>query len=347
MGALIAIWWVALGLCGLAFAWLGLLILSRRVRDRLERRREAERRALGRALRDLALGAADVPGILCARRLNLARTAEELAHVANLLRGPEMERVALALRAAGVHDRLLRGAARGRPRRRQVCIEALTAFPGEDTRRALRRVAETAAPDVSLCAWRALFDLGELVRLSDLERDARTARGRNLERLDLAGRIVAQRPEEALPYLRDDRVSDAVRIRLVDCVAASSSPVVSSTLVALAQLCPSPPVRAAAIRGLGRHGCRLGEKVLADALAAPDWEVRAEAASAVALCRAAGLADRLVELLNDEVWLVRYRAGDALTRMAATGLRKLRQVAESGEGRPRRIAHFLLQEMAA
>lgn len=344
MHLLIGVWWAAAGLCGLALIWLALLVAGRRLREAVDRRRDARRRRIRRALRDLAL---DLGEASRWPRCSLARTAEQLAHLASLVGGPELRRVAAALRASGVYDRLVRRARRGPRTSRQLFIEALTAFPGPDTAAVLRAVAAEPDPAVSLAAWRTLFALGERVRLSDLERDARRRGGRTLDRLELATRIAARHPEEALPYLRDDSISEVVRIGLIEAAGASGSPVVEPTLKTIAELAPSPGIRAAALRALGRGGCVLGDRLLADALGSESWEVRAEAARLVALCRSGALADRLVELLDDEVWTVRHAAGEALTRMAVTGRRRLRRIAEAGQGRPRRIAHFLLQETAA
>ena len=105
-------------------------------------------------------------------------------------------------------------------------------------------------------------------------------------------------------------------------------------------------VRAAAIRGLSKFGYCNADNLLGHALASPHWEVRSEAASAVPSCRAATLVGRLGDLLDDDVWIVRYNAGRSLLKLASAGRRKLLELSQTGDGRPRRVASYLLSGQA-
>jgi HEAT repeat protein len=300
-----------------------------------------ERRRFQTDLLDLIDGQGNPRPFPTGRRA-VGRLAETVAALTELVRGEELERIATALRAAGLHARLLAAARRGPMRSRLAAVEALKIFPGQDTTGVLRPVTQEVDPTLSLAAWKSLWELGEDVALIDLARDAYHSRGRTLDRLELAGRIAARDPAQAIPYAVDPVISEPVRLKLVECIAEGGKSVALAPLTQLAQSEANPRVRAAALRGLGKFTQCFTDDLLADALASPDWEVRSEAANAVALCRAASQVPRLAELLDDDVWTVRFSAGRALLRMAATGRRTLNRVVETGGERPRRVASFIL-----
>jgi len=335
------IWWLSIVLVAAAVAWMLQLILVRRFREAIERRRAREHRRIQTALLDLVDAKAPAV-VLPGGRRAVSRVAESLAALTEVLRGEEVERIAAALRQGGLHGQLLASARHGSKRSRQCSIEALKVFPGQDTSDALRTISQEADPTISLAAWKSLWALGEDVALIDIARDAYRSRGRTLDRLELAGQIAARDPAKAIPYALDPVVSEPVRLKLVESIAASGRTAAAPALMRLAQSEENPRIRAAALRGLGRFTQCFTDDLLADALASPDWEVRSEAASAVALCRSASQAGRLAELLDDDVWTVRVNAGRALLRMAATGRRTLKHVVETGGSRPRRVAGFML-----
>jgi len=345
MQGVMGIWWGALALVAASVLWMLQLILTRRLREAAERRQAGEQRKLQGALLGLAAGEPEARTTLVSTTRTV-HIAAALVRLQQVVKGRELERVGEALREAGVEERLQACARRGPRRDRLVCIEALCAFPAEDVKADLLEISREPDPGISLAALRALRTMGHPVSLADLARDAYKPGGRTLDRLDLAGRIAEDEPEQAYAYILDPQVSDVVRIRLIDCVAESRRSSALAPMVALARSEEKPAVRAAAVRGLGKFGYCNAEDILADALASPHWEVRAEAASAAPLCRASSQVSRLGELLDDDVWIVRYNAGRALLRMATAGRRKLAELAEHGDVRPRRVASFLLSGQA-
>lgn len=335
------IWWLSILLVAAAVAWMLQLIAARRIRESMDRRRVAERRVLQGALLGLAAGEEEAVAVLSSAR-GARAVAEPLAALTDMLQGEEVERVAAALRRTHLHQRLLQGARRGRRRNRLVCLEALKVFPGEDTCAVLKPISLEPDPAISLGAYKTLWALGEDLSLADIGRDAYRPEGRTLDRLDLAGRIARRHPDQAVEYVLDPKVSEVVRLKLIESIAESGRSEMIAPLMALSQIEDHPRVRAAALRALGRFTYCYADEVLSDALSSRHWEVRSEAANTVALCKASSQVNRLADLLDDDVWIVRYNAGRALSRMAATGRRKLRQVVENGPERPRRVASFIL-----
>jgi HEAT repeat protein len=74
------------------------------------------------------------------------------------------------------------------------------------------------------------------------------------------------------------------------------------------------------------------------------WEVRAEAAEATGRIGLVGIMARLVALLSDENWWVRFRAGMALAALGEPGTGQLRQVAADNADASGRMASLILAE---
>lgn len=342
MTVLWLIWWLAALLAAVAVGWMLTLIGLREVHETRRAERLTLQRKTRRQLLDVTLGPSQ--SLVWDRRdaRSLTILAAYLAELAEMIKGPEMERLSSALRGSGLYRRLLRLARRGDPDRRLGFIEAMAAMPGRETTRILRAIANEPLPEVSLAAYRTLWVLGEEVTIEEVQRDADLRHGATLDRLELTGQIGEAYPDRALPWILNEAASEPVRVRLIDSIADADWTPGDEALRQLAADSASPNVRAAALRALAqvrRPG--LGQ-VLAQGLSSEDWEVRAEAARAVGECERLDLAEPLGLLLGDENWAVRFNAGSALARLGPRGLEIIAEVAEGGHARARRTAELLM-----
>ena len=345
MTVLWLVWWLAAVLAVVAVGWMLSLIGLREVHDVRRAKRLTLQRTTRRQLLDVALGPSDTLAWVGRDVRSLSVLADYLAEMAELIKGPEMERLSAALRASGLYRRLLRLARRGDPEQRLVFIEAMAAMPGRETVRFLKAISDEPIPEVSLAAFRTLWTLGEPVTIGQVQRDTLAPGGGTLDRLELTGQIGEANPDQALVWALDEAGIEGVRVRLIDSIADADWPPGDEALRQLAVDSASPAVRAAALRALAqlrRPGLR---RVLADGLASDDWQVRAEAARAVGECALSDLARPLGLLLGDENWAVRFNAGAALNKLGPDGLAIIADVAEGGHARARRTAELLIQEL--
>lgn len=347
MSALWLVWWLAAVLAAVAVGWMLSLIGLREVHETHRAQRLTLQRTTRRQLLDVALGPNETLDWIKRDVRSLAVLAAYLAELAEMIKGPEMERLSGALRASGLYRRLLRLARRGEPERRLVFIEAMAAMPGRETVRFLKAISDEPIPEVSLAAFQTLWTLGEPVTISQVQRDSLAPGGGTLDRLELTGQIGEAHPEQALQWVLDEQAQVGVRVRLIDSIADADWAPGDEALRQLAVDSASPAVRAAALRALAqvrRPGLR---RVLADGLASEDWQVRAEAARAVGECDQSDLVEPLGLLLGDENWAVRFNAGSALNKLGPSGRAIIVAVAEGGHARARRTAELLMQEMDA
>ncbi|MBN8552298.1 MAG: HEAT repeat domain-containing protein [Caulobacterales bacterium] len=343
MTVLWLIWWLAALLATLAVGWMLTLIGLREVHETRRAERLTLQRKTRRQLLDVALGPSET--LIWDRRdvNSLAVLAAYLAELAELIKGPEMERLSGVLRASGLYRRLLRLARRGDPDGRLVFIEAMAAMPGRETVRILNTIANEPLPQVSLAAYRTLWLMGHEVTIEDVQRDAETRDGATLDRLELTGQIGEAHPQRALPWILNEAANEAVRVRLIDSVADADWPPGDEALHQLAADSASPNVRAAALRALAQVRRPGLGRVLSEGVASEDWQVRAEAARAIGACERRDLAEPLGLLLGDENWAVRFNAGSALSKLGPAGQAIIAEVAARGHPRARRTAELLIQ----
>lgn len=344
MTTLWLVWWLAAILAAGAFVWMMILVGLREVHETRRARLLTLQRKTRRQLLDVALGQSET--LVWDRRdvHALATLAAYLAEMAEVLKGPEMQRLSAALRGSRLYRRLLRLARRGEPESRLVFIEAMAAMPGRETVRFLHAIAVEPLAEVNLAALRTLWALGEPVTIQAVRQGEDLVDGRSLDRLELTGQIGEHSPDQALPLILDETASEPVRVRLIDSIADADWPPGDEALRQLALDSASPAVRAAALRGLAqlrRPGLR---QVLAASMVSEDWQIRAEAARAIGECEQVELAEPLGLLLGDENWAVRFNAGSALNKLGPEGRTIIVNVADVGHPRARRTAELLLRE---
>lgn len=343
---LAVIWLTALVLAAGSLAWLSLLIVLRLVRDAREARLAHDRRAVITAMVEMLSAPAAQATEQIRPYVGRARLmAEAVLELHGLIRGADRERVLGGLRDLNLTAVLKQRLARGSKAGRLACLEALAAIGGAEAADALQAAARQADdPDVRLVAFKALSDLGALVRLETLVEEIVRQRLRPSRLLaDVLRDVVAADPQEAVLALQRPDLPQIGRALVLDALGWAGDyraiPVLNSHAAD-----DDVEVRIAAVRALGRLQHPAAEAALARALGDPAWPVRAAAAEASGLANLSSLCDPIAALLSDPEWWVRFRAADALVRLGRTGVGRLRLLASSGEPLAQRAAELALAE---
>lgn len=347
MNALLLLWWTAIAMAVLSIAWMCGLIIGRWFRTRREALYAAERRVVDAAMVSLLQGDIAERRRLVPKLRGAHATAEALTEVLGLVRGADRDRLLEALRGLGVDDVIRRGAERGRTAGRLLCIEALVAFPGEETEGVLRRIAVTPGDyDCRLAAVRSLADTGaelSIGRLIDsMIYDGLTPSGPVVE---LFHRMAARWPQDLVVSLSRDDLTPGIRPLVVEALGGTGDynmiPLLAETVGH-----PDMEVRAAAIRALGQLAHPAAAPALRRALTDESWQVRALAADAVGRAALANLAPQLEVALADSAWWVRHRAAGALGRLGPEGVERLKTAANGPDALASETASLALAEQA-
>lgn len=342
---LMFLWWTSIVMAAAALAWMVALIVARLLRDRREARRAEDRRRVQQAFLDVMAGSGDAIGPVrgIARRARL--TAEALLDVLALVRGAERERLISALAGFGIDDRFRWRLTRGSEAGRIAAAEALSIFPDERNRVALREAlgrARTAGLRVAL--MRSLIDLGAPVDLREVVGDLGRRRGaESLLYLPLIARLVGDDPEAALRLFADADLPGQGRVVLAEALGRSGDFRAIEPL-ALTAFAPDVELRIASIRGLAALGHPAAEASVTAGLSDPAWTVRSAACEAAGRIGLRSTIPLLSEHLGDPVWWVRFRAGEALAALGATGRDELRSAAVAGGPLAQRTASMVLAE---
>lgn len=345
MNALLLLWWTAIAMAALSIAWMTGLIVGRWFRTRREILYAAERKVVDGALVSLLQGDTAERRRLVPKLRGAHATAEALNEVLGLVRGADRDRLLVSLRGLGVDDVIRRGAERGLAGSRLLCIEALVAFPGEDTEAVLRRIAvEPGDYDCRLAAVRSLADVGaelSIGRLIDaMIYDGLTPSGPVVE---LLHRMASRWPQDLAVSLTRSDLTPGIRPLVVEALGGTGD---YNMIPLLAEIVDDPEmeVRAAAIRALGQLAHPAAAPALRKALRDEAWAVRALAAEATGRAALANLAPQLEEALADPAWWVRHRAAGALARIGPEGMERLKAAAEGPEGVASETASLALAE---
>jgi len=323
------IWATAVALGAGAVLWMSTLILLRLIHQRREARRAHDRRQLERAFVSILQTGEDRDGALTPYAGRARLMAEALLDFLSLVRGHDRDVVLSALMALDVPRTLRRRLSVGSLAGRRVCLEALAAFPGEDTAKALWAVADTGSPDMRLTALRSLHETRGGVSFDHLLFQLRMGA---LPTSPLVGEflrmLVAEDPVAAAQTLDSLSLSPPVEVLLLDALGSAGEYAVLPILMRRAAS-PAAEVRAAAVSALGALNHPAAEPAIRTALGDDEWQVRASAAQAAGAIRLAGLADALAARLEDPVWRVRFLAAGALAKLGPEGRRRLEQAAIS------------------
>lgn len=350
MVSLTLIWWSSVVLATLAIVWMGWLIIARLLGERRQLQRQQGRRELQGVFMAIMRGHADVHRLGAGRtRLRSARDldliAEVLLEFLALVKGAERDQLAAALRACGLAAALRRYLPRAAALEQYACVEALVAFPSDETVAALHRVAISGASiDFRTTAFRTLIELGHPPILTELLGGMGTG---NMQQgasfLDVVRRIGVNDLEGSVAALSDPKLPIMVQAVLIEAIAAHREYQIIPLLDAKASD-RAVPVRVAAIRAMGTLRHPACWSIIERALADPSAEVRAVA------CKTAGLSafqqaiPVLARCLSDPDWLVRFEAAEACIALGQAGVAALRHASAGDEDRAARAASMALSE---
>lgn len=343
MTTLLAIWQLSLALCSVAVLSLALILIARFVAERRDTRTATERRRIALMLMAPHLNA-PLPPTRALEKEAAARLALEMAE---LVRGPDREALLANAEALHIPRTLLRNSVSRSAQDRLLAAEALAMFPmGQDR---VRQMLRDRNPDVRLGAALALAQNQAAPPASEIvHRLGLGTSERSLLVASLMRDLVDADPASVEDLLGDETVPDAAKLAAVDALAASGR-VEHAPLVArmAAEADTDDELLPRIYHALGRIGHPSGHAAIMHGLSHPAWAVRAAAAQAAGMNQLAQAAEALGELLGDDQWWVRLRAGEALWRLGLRGRKVLEDAAASGDALARKAAALTLEERAA
>lgn len=345
MTLLLLVWTVSLLLIGSALAVVaGLLLVRgvRAVRTRVSNR--LRKRLLPILLAVSETGDLDT-GAEAELRRHPAVVAELASELFELVRGGSLNRLVMRLRAIGLVEHLGRRALRGNENRRVHALECLPFFPEEDVRQFLDHAFGDRSARVRIAAALALVQIGRAPPVRVLvERLGEVGEQGSARIVEIFAKLPRDRRDELLDIAAEHVRPAWVRAAAVRALAGSGDYALVPQFQDLARSAEKPALVAECVRAIGLLAHPAGTGAVRWALEHADWQVRAEA------CEAAGrigLSDSgavLGQLLDDEVWLVRFQAGRALAALGHKGHSVLQELANRGEGQSQRTAALILAE---
>ena len=338
MSGLLLLWWVALAIAGAALLIMLGLVAARLFQRWTGREREAERRRLVAILLEGRGTPAEVR-----RRDLLADVSVELIQ---LVRGSDREAFVETATRLGVPERLRHHLGSGSPRIRLAAAEALAEFADSKTVDSLTAALSDRHPDVRLASALSLASMGRTPPAPVLvERLGIGMRQNSLLAVALFREIAAQTPSEIRALILDPAVPAGAKAAAIEALSASVDyslvPVVT-TLALRAD--PGDPALPRYLRSLGAFGHPAALAAVRRGLGSTSTDVRAAAAEAAGRIALHELGPLLKALLADSAWWVRFRAGEALSRMGEEGARLLREAAAGGSGLAREAASRTMAE---
>ncbi|WP_411286838.1 HEAT repeat domain-containing protein [Phenylobacterium sp.] len=318
------------------------LVVARVVRDRLMARRDRQRAMISKAL--LATVREDGSGALRRHAGKDLLVAETALNMADLVRGPELERMQAALVSYGLGPSLIRRLTRGRKRQRMVAAEALALVPTAGAVEALNRARGDRSAEVRLSALFSLLDLGEAPTIPEILETVRSGPwSRSLLVTELLRRLGRENQTELAAEIDRDDLPAPVQVMLLEAVGGAGDFEVLPTVAAQADD-PDPKVRAAAVRAMGRLAHPVVSQKISRALEDRNSGVRRDAVVAAHRAGLHELAPALGRRLNDRVWGVRQVAAQALADLGEPGQATLREVLAAVDDERRREIELAIQD---
>ncbi len=346
MSGLLLIWTTACVLAAVALIWMVILIIARVLRERGVARRRCEWRMVQQAFLDIMNGSGDAVARLGVVKRRPKLLAEALLEVIGLVRGGgERDRLISALDGFGIVEVFRRCLSPASIAARIAAAEVLSIFPGERTRSALRKaLGKTRASELRVSLMRSLTEIGAAPALREALADLSGSRGSDsLLYLPLIVRLVGDDPMSALRAFGDPQVAGEARVVLAEALGASGD---YRTLrpLCIAARAPDIELRIAAIRALAALGHPGAEVAILGGLQDRSWIVRSASCEAAGRIGLHGAIPWLETQLDDPVWWVRFRAGEALASLGPSGRDRLRAMAALGGALSRRTASMVLAE---
>jgi HEAT repeat protein len=340
LSGLAALWFLSLGIAGVALLIMFGLLFARLVLGWSGRARAAEKKRLV----PLLLGSA--PQGQLRRGVHGDLLASLLVELIQLVRGSDRDRFVEAATRLGVPERLRHLLNSGSPRVRLAACEALAEFPDEQSVARLGAALRDRSPNVRLSAALALASLGKTPPARDLVELLGIGTSENsLLTVGLFRDIAEHRPQEIRALILDDGVPTGAKAAAIEALSASADYSLVPLIASLALSSDGDdPALPRYLRALGAFGHPAGEKAVKRGLGSPSWEVRAAAAEAAGKIGLATLGLQLRELLADPEWWVRFRAGEALSLMGPDGARLLHEAAAHAREPGRSAAALTMAE---
>lgn len=322
MTTLASLWDVSLLLCAAALLAIVVLLVARAVSEALGRRREDLRRVL-------------VPAMLRGQTDGLVRSraARKVAagltiELAELVRGSDRDGLIASARTAGADVELRRRLKSRVPQERLIAAEALAMFPEHAEELATVALHDTN-PDVRLGAALALAQEGRAPSPGDLVRGLGIgSTEHSLLAVALMRDLAKHDPQAVEALLYDLELPDAAKLAATDALAESGAvdhaPLVAWMAEASGEQTDLQP---RIFRALGRLGHPAGHDAILEGMFSPLWPVRSSAAEAAGRSQMRRAVDRLIDLLDDPEWWVRFRASEALSKLGADGRLALERAA--------------------
>lgn len=340
MTVLLALWQLSLVLCAVALLALVAMLIVRLITGRRAIRSSGERKRLTPMLLYGSEAPMPRPRGMTERREAMRLTME----LAEMVRGPD--RVALLANASllGVLDDLLVSSSSRVPQERLLAAEALAMFSGETDR--VREMLDDSNPDVRLGAALALAQNGFAPPTSELVR--RLGLGtteRSLLVVSLMRDLTEHDPQGVEAMLDEPDLPEALKLAAIDALAETGRIEHVQMINSMAHAAEEDTALLVRIyRALGRIGHPEGHCQILRGMEHAAWQVRASAAQAAGASSFLNGAQKLSDLLGDQEWWVRFRAGEALCRLGKAGRDELELVALHGTTLAREAAKSTLAE---
>ncbi len=344
MDLLMVIWQATAALFAISLGWTTLLVASRYLRDRTERRNQIlKREFMAELLPVLETGEGEGELVDRWRHRKLVMSQAGL-EVASLLRGAERTQVQKILMQASWESTVIPILKSRNVERRLAAAEALADLPSTKTTTALLGAMKDKHRSVREAATLSLVLNGHPFRIEEIL-DAVSSR-----RATYSVRVLQIFSTLALTSIKDLRrialdgdQDTAVRVMAIQALPNAGDYSVLPDLERLAED-GELDVRIAALRCLGRIAHPAAAATIAKGLHDRAWQARAAAAEAAGRIGLVDQAGRLAELLDDDLWWVRQRSGEALVALGPVGVDTLQALKDSGTGRRNQAASLVLSE---
>jgi HEAT repeat protein len=336
------LWLTSLWLAGAALLIMVGLMVARSVSERRKRRSDAKRRRLI----PLLLSTQVKPRSFRRAAVSSALLADLAVELIQMVRGADKERLTAVAVQAGVPQRLLKQLRSGSSRDRLAAVEALGEFRFEQTVAALHKALDDRNPDVRIAAAMSLASMGHAPPARELIRKLGIGtRESSLLTIGLFEEIAAARPEQIRAVIEDPAGPGLVKAAAIESLSASGDYSLVPTINRLAmEAAPASEELPRYLLSLAQFGHPAGIPAVNRALRIGAPPARAAACEAAGRIGVVEAADRLAELLDDEDWWVRFRAGEALARLGRPGRQVLAEVARGPSPRAARAAALTMAE---
>jgi hypothetical protein len=343
LNALEIIWLGSLILAGTTLIVMAALVVARLFSQRWARRRAQRRREL---VRSLLTG--DGIGAEQLRKVPADLLAGTYLDLIRLVRCEERDAFVAEAERLGVAERLGRQLRRGSARERLEAARSLGQFRASESIGPLHRALADRNDEVRLAAALSLAEHDDQAALRDLVEELGLGTSEDsLLIISLFRTLAERRPEDVKALVRAPDLNAQVRLAAIEALAGTGDYGLVPLIAELALAAPDGSEELPRyLRALGSLGHPAGRTAVLDGMGRSAPYARAAAAAAAGRIGLVDAADRLVALLGDPEWWVRYQAGEALVRLGPDGLRALRIAAREGSEQVRDAAATILAEHA-